>query len=362
VYFISISTSAFMMYLDIGIVVVILYILAYVRLKSVRRMEILNFILISSVAFLPITGLLLADVELGPNSPVGLVLKHAVDQKEEILSNEVPQKGGEWVINVGGDQHDNYASGIQIPVYIVVFGIAGGYLRYLYKTKYQMEAIKKLFDEIEIETKSLTCEKKEEHRERLERRFWLFYSLNNLALILLSPLLAIAVWFVLVQQGIEGKQGVQGQTGIFILAAISFTIGLVTDEVIRMLIRFTRDRLGSKTDEEKTDKSISFVDVRVSKDPIMLGENQTLTVIVSSTDLRKKISNSAVRGEILFENKRIKELEMKITDENGQVSYLWTIDNSYKAGKYIVSLLVSATDYIDKAATATFEVITTPNK
>ena len=59
----------------------------------------------------------------------------------------------------------------------------------------------------------------------------------------------------------------------------------------------------------------------------------------------------------MFENKRIKELEMKITDENGQVPYVWTIDNSYRTGKYIVSLLVSATDYMDKAATATFEVI-----
>ena len=144
-----------------------------------------------------------------------------------------------------------------------------------------------MFDEIEIEIKLLPFDEKEiksskkkedpikERRERIERRFWLFYSLNNVALVLLSPLLAIAVWFVLVQQGIEGNQGVQGQTGIFLLAAISFTIGLVTDEVIRMLIRFTSDRLGSRTDQEKNDKSILFVDVSVSKDRIEPGQNQT---------------------------------------------------------------------------------------
>ena len=40
--------------------------------------------------------------------------------------------GGQWVVNVGGNQHNNYADGIQIPVFIIVFGIIGGYLRFLY--------------------------------------------------------------------------------------------------------------------------------------------------------------------------------------------------------------------------------------
>ena len=41
------------------------------------------------------------------------------------------------MINVGGGKSGPfgpYKGGIQIPIYIFVFGIAGGYLRYLYKT------------------------------------------------------------------------------------------------------------------------------------------------------------------------------------------------------------------------------------
>ena len=43
-----------------------------------------------------------------------------------------------WVINVGGirgsttDPFD-LVGGVQLPLYIVLFGIAGGYLRYLYE-------------------------------------------------------------------------------------------------------------------------------------------------------------------------------------------------------------------------------------
>lgn len=69
-------------------------------------------------------------------------------------------------------------------------------------------------------------------------------------MIFLSPILAIGVWFILAQLGIQGQQqGVQGQTGIFVLAAVSFTIvsftiGLVTEEAVEYLISFAKERLG----------------------------------------------------------------------------------------------------------------------
>ena len=31
-----------------------------------------------------------------------------------------------------GQKTNNFSSGVQVPIYILIFGIAGGYIRYLY--------------------------------------------------------------------------------------------------------------------------------------------------------------------------------------------------------------------------------------
>jgi hypothetical protein len=59
------------------------------------------------------------------------------------------------------------------------------------------------------------------------------------ALLFLSPLLAITTWFLL------GQAGLTEASGIFMLAAISFTVGLVTDNVIHALIEFANSKLGN---------------------------------------------------------------------------------------------------------------------
>ena len=75
--------------------------------------------------------------------------------------------------------------------------------------------------------------------ETFGQRWLLYQSLEDIALLLLSPLLAIAVWLLLVQGG------VQDQTGTPMLAVISFTTGLVTHDVIQSLIRFVSSKLGT---------------------------------------------------------------------------------------------------------------------
>ncbi|MGA9168742.1 MAG: hypothetical protein WCF03_19215 [Nitrososphaeraceae archaeon] len=57
----------------------------------------------------------------------------------------------------------------------------------------------------------------------------------------LSPLLAIATWFLL------GQAGLNEATGKFMLAAINFTVGLLTDNVIHTLIGFVNSKLGNST-------------------------------------------------------------------------------------------------------------------
>jgi Short C-terminal domain len=58
---------------------------------------------------------------------------------------------------------------------------------------------------------------------------------------------------LLVQAGVQGQQDTtSGETGVFILAAISFAIGLVINEAIERLIKFAKDTLGGdKRDEGK---------------------------------------------------------------------------------------------------------------
>jgi hypothetical protein len=264
--------------------------------NGVHLIEKFNFILFSTFIFAIIFALSLADVAIGPNSPVGLVLKHPLDDNEQV------SKGGEWIINIGGHPNNNYSDGIAIPVYVVVFGIIGGFIRYLYETatshredcdkelnKIVKDINQKKIDDLkylEIKKSLITwlenfIHKKDSNTNQIEnnksnenhdkdkilvdkqkaairieiRRYFLYQVLKNLALIILSPLLAIAVWFLLMQVGFQGEEpDVQGQTGIFILATISFGVGLVTDEVVENLRRFTKDRLGSGSDnkEKKT--------------------------------------------------------------------------------------------------------------
>lgn len=68
-------------------------------------------------------------------------------------------------------------------------------------------------------------------------RSWIFYqSLEDLALLFLAPLLAIAVGFLLIIAGTESK---------YTLALASLTIGLVTDEAMKALLKFIRRILGT---------------------------------------------------------------------------------------------------------------------
>jgi hypothetical protein len=258
------TTFAIAFYFGTAILALFLSVLA-IGTFNVGIIQIFNFIFLSGYVISILVSLAFSDIELGPNSPIGLVLKHSVDQRGQIrLDNTARLASGEstWVINVGGTQETNYTNGVQIPVYVIVFGVLGGYLRYLYETataaredpendskkidEYLNRLSKQRLEEIDITSSSFvdrtfrkqylkTIEEMKQKngssdplraqkyvlRFRLYRRYYLFQSLKNLALLLLAPLLATAIWFLLVQAGVEGQQDTtRGQTGIFILAAI----------------------------------------------------------------------------------------------------------------------------------------------
>ena len=73
-----------------------------------------------------------------------------------------------------------------------------------------------------------------------------YQSLEDIALLFLAPLLAIAVYFLLTVFGLEGGNS------IYTIAVISFTVGLMTEEVVQALIGFTTSKLKVEKSRQQT--------------------------------------------------------------------------------------------------------------
>jgi hypothetical protein len=302
------TISAIIIYIGGVMSVILIFILSFV-VSGFRPLEITSFIILTIIVITPLLALLLSDTSLGPNSPIGLVIKHPTNEQGQIKLNNFgqPEQGGQWMLNVGGSQHNNYSSGIQIPIFVVVFGIIGGYLRFLYeRATVHTEKMTNSFDKLEIKIaednlstrkfkeylelpisyrlkkasgnlKRLLYNKnknqhnnhsieiqiesdmekeillsKNQFRKRQRQKIYLDESLRNLSLLLLSPLLAICTWFLLVQIGLQDQQNDNGRTGIFILAVVSFSVGLVTNEIVQYLMDFVKKRFEPSSSARKS--------------------------------------------------------------------------------------------------------------
>jgi len=131
------TPAAWFMILGIAALSSLMIIIGRKMTHHITIREVLRFVCISLIAFSPLAVFILTDVEIGQNSPIGLVVvpKFPNDANmEDVVAGNVNPIGKEWMINLGGNWHTYYTSGIQIPVFVFIFGIAGGYIRYLYKT------------------------------------------------------------------------------------------------------------------------------------------------------------------------------------------------------------------------------------
>ncbi len=189
-------------------------------------LETFRFIFISGIALSPILLLIITEVGIGINSPIGLIIQP--ENKYSLQQND--QQFNQWVIHIGGLQKNNYATGIIFPFYIIAFGLLGGYLRYLYR----------VYEKGQDSLKEDPVEKRKIDNELdYEEKHFLEHTLAELAEIFIAPLLAIAVYFILFQGN--------SHTDPYIAAAISFTLGLVTKEVINSLVGFAKGRTGGIT-------------------------------------------------------------------------------------------------------------------
>lgn len=191
---------------------------------SQNTYEVLRFLFISIIALTAMMTLALTDVQISPLSPLGLIIKAGPDNNT--------QTDNQWVLNIGGIASNNYSSGIQIPVNVVIFGIAGGYLRFLYYTSRKGSTTSN-------GNTQAAEEKDDQEQQKIEVEPF-YETLKDLSLFFLSPLLAVAVWLVLLQGGM---------TSIFTLAAVSLAVGLVTREVVNALISFVTSMVSPKTQE-----------------------------------------------------------------------------------------------------------------
>jgi hypothetical protein len=97
------------------------------------------------------------------------------------------------------------------------------------------------------------------------------------------------------------------------------------------------------------------VHIQVAKDPIVRGNNQTITVTVGD-DTGRKVVGADVQGEVLYVSGFIHTFS-GITDNKGQVIYGWRISGDADTGQFKVTVVATATGYEKGSATNTFTVI-----
>lgn len=232
------TSAAFIMYLGLASFAGLMIVIAKATSMDQSLRELLRFVFITIIAFVPIGVFILTDVEIGGIAPVGLISK---------LTNEVNKTNPvvmiptwNWVINIGGAPADSYIGGIQIPVFVFIFGLAGGYIRYLYMTF----AGKSTADKQSQSNSSGTSRSNEKNKAEKglevdsenDKKSWdkgerlqVFYdSLSDLAYLFLSPLLAIASYFLLLQAGVN-------TANLPTIATVCFAVGLVTRQVVEKL-------------------------------------------------------------------------------------------------------------------------------
>ena len=195
-----------------------LLILIGISKENTAKEEILRFIFLSGIVGSILAALLFTEIQFGQESPLGLVL-----QNQTTTDNSTRAV---WVFNVGTE--------LSIPLYVIVFGLIGGYLRYLYKTSRVLTD-----DELRKEREDVKKYLTSQGISDVSRRIIFFESLKDVALFFLAPILATVVWFLFSQwEPIEDSAT--------LLAVFSFASGLVSTDIINTITDFTKTNLSRR--------------------------------------------------------------------------------------------------------------------
>jgi len=396
-----------------------------VGIRNIRITEVTNFLLFSGILLSILLTVFFADVDLGPNSPIGLVLQ----THGQVGSGDTSQGSTQWIINVGGNQRNNYEDGLAIPLYVVVFGVIGGYLRILYEAATSRRSqtsteFKKIENEVERMPDSLFefrepsllkhlsnwvgkrftkninheikavkinpslrrelgLDEKTEYDDdtiktaiiqrqilislrhdemyRGKHRLFLYRTMTDLALLFLAPIFSIVAWFLLAQAGIQGEAtGANGQTGIFFLAAISFIVGFVTNEIIQTLTRFSNGILQGMSRQRIPAAETKSIAIYISEKPTNtpVGTETMIKARVINKKTGEIVSGAKITGLVMNpSNVAYVRLPQKLSNLDGDVEYSLNIFKDTSLGTYLVSLNAEAEGYESGLAQFNFTVV-----
>jgi len=219
-----------------------------------------RFTFITIIAFGMVSFFIVSDIEYGVNSSVGIVIKEHITSD---IGNEESAAGKkfsdqlklDWVLHIGGLSGDNYAAGLKIPIYILIFGVFGGYLRFFYFTAnpwLRPEMLRQLNSKPElIETDPPRVPARDPPRVEIEdpevkfkqimddaydgvfhptlARVLTNRVMSDLSLLFIAPVLAVMMFFVISQSGLNEFENPLP------FAVASFVAGLFTETVITKL-------------------------------------------------------------------------------------------------------------------------------
>jgi len=216
---------------------------------TISAFRVARFSLITIITFGMISFFIFSDIEYGRGSPVGIVLHEFAEEK----AFDKPLKL-DWVLHIGGVSQENYLAGLTIPIYVIIFGVFGGYLRFFYYTAnkwLKKEMMGELTDrefKIDPETEKdelvdgeqIPYNKGVEFDEIMSRagkgifdetlgRVLTNRVMGDLSLLFIAPILAVMMYFVLSQSGLDEGENT------WTFAVTSFAAGLFTETVITKL-------------------------------------------------------------------------------------------------------------------------------
>jgi hypothetical protein len=121
---------------------------------------------------------------------------------------------------------------------------------------------------------------------------------------------------------------------------------------------------GSGSNNGDSDSSSSTtqdldIEIDISRDPIVRGNFQTITVEVSDDDTNEKIFNANVNGEVEYASGTTDNGGKfdKDTGSNGEATHSWRISGNAIPGTFDVTVNVNAPGYDTETGETTFEVI-----
>jgi len=251
---------------------------------TVPKFRVIRFTLITIIVFSMLGFFVFSNMEYGTNAVIGIILVEQItpeEAKEAIDLGKAPPLTLDWVLHFGGHPENdpiNNPAELNIPIYIMIFGVLGGYLRFFYFTTaswLRTEMLKRLDDEEEsfkIVDKNGEFMVDENGKPKYEKitgkkrklvvinenaEKGIFYPalnsvlinrvMSDLSLLLIAPVLAIMMFFVLNQAGLNPTEN------FWTFVITSFIAGLFTENVIEKLKKSQEN--GELTSPETTEST-----------------------------------------------------------------------------------------------------------